>query len=238
MENFPHVLWINLDKDNDRNEYMKKNLDKYKLKNTRISGYDGNNYEDFCITNKKNINKGEYGCFCSHIKALEYFINSDIGDFCLIVEDDVSFDYTKYWKKTFWDYINDINNYEIVQLAQTFSYKKIKQYEKNNDNVIQIIKHEKNYYGCGCYLITKDAAIKLINMITKINNKYDLTNIKNLIIDSFIYENLNSYTIPLFTTVTHFKSNIHQDHIQKIHIPSKNIIMNMWLKENNIPCTQ
>ena len=230
MNNIPHILWINLNKDTERKQYIEQLFNKYNLTNTRISGYNGSDYKYFCITNKKYINKSEYGCFCSHLKALSYFINSDIGDYCLIVEDDISFEYVKYWKKDFWDYINEIKDFDIMQLSQIYSLNKIRKH-KINYGKVKVHKHETNYYGCGCYLITKKAALNLLNMIQKIDNKYDLRNIKHIIIDSYIYAKLDTYTIPLFTTCTDFNSNIHQDHIKKIHIPSKNIITDKWIHD-------
>ena len=227
MNNIPKILWINLDKDIERKKYIEDLFNKYNLKNKRIVGFNGNYYNNFCILNKKNINIGEIGCFCSHLKALEYFITSVKDNYCLIAEDDISFEYLKYWKKNFWDYINEVKEFDIIQLSQIYSFNKIRKYKIKYED-IKVINHERNFYGCGCYLITKKGAKKIIDSIPKIDNKYDLRNIKQIIIDSYIYENLNSYTIPLFTTNTDFISNIHQDHIKRIHIPSKEIITNLW----------
>ena len=232
MNNIPKILWINLEKDTERKNYIKDLFYKYNLKNQRIVGLHGNNYNNFCILNKKFINFGEIGCFCSHLKALEYFITYIKDDYCIIAEDDISFEYLKYWKKDFWSYINEIKEFDIIQLSQIYSFNKIKKYKIIDEN-IKVIKHEKNIYGAGCYIITKNSAKKIINSIPKINNKYDLRNIKEIIIDSYIYKNLNSYTIPLFTTNTNFTSNIHQDHIKRIHIPSKEIITNLWKNIKN-----
>ena len=231
LKEIPHILWINLEKDNDRRQYMENLFNEYNLKNTRIDALDGND-NNFFITNKKRINNKEYGCFCSHLKALEYFINSDLGDYCLIAEDDLSFEYLPYWKKTFWEYINETpDKYDIVQLSQIYSFNKIKKYTYDLTTKIHVVKHERNYYGCGLYLITKDGAKKILNTIPKKDGKYELSNVKTVISDSYIYGIVNSYTIPLFTHNTDFISNIHQDHIKRIHIPSKEIITNIWKNE-------
>ena len=83
-------------------------------------------------------------------------------------------------------------------------------------------------YGAGLYLIKKSSALKLINLIKKKNNKYDLTHISKVISDLYIYKNLNTYTIPLFTTNTDFESTIHKNHVNRIHLPSKDIITDQW----------
>lgn len=216
LVNLPHIIWINLEKDKNRKKYMMENLNDYKLQNTRIEG----------IYNKKS---GVLGCFLSHIKALEYFVNNpSIGEYCLITEDDVSFDYLPFWKKTFWDYINDVpKNFNIVQLSVTYG-----QGELKNNQIIKSIECQKHKYymwGAACYLIKRDAAKKLLQYIPKLNNKYNIMNIKNAISDVFIYQTIdNVYSIPLFTYNTKFDSNIHQDHINHTHIPSLITIEKLW----------
>jgi glycosyl transferase family 25 len=104
LNNLPIILWINLDKHVNRYDYMLNLFNKYKLNHIRISGLDGKKYENFCKINKfkKKINFGEIGCFASHIKTLEYFVNNIKSDYCLVMEDDISFEYLQYWEKDFW----------------------------------------------------------------------------------------------------------------------------------------
>ena len=127
LVNLPHILWINLDKSKDRKTYMENQLNYFNLKNTRIDAYDGKEYKDFCNFNLNDISlnyddisfnhdkkQNQIGCLCSHIKALEYFINTPtIGDYCLIAEDDLSFEYLQYWDKPFWYYIKDAPNNKV-----------------------------------------------------------------------------------------------------------------------------
>ena len=154
LVNLPHILWINLDKSKDRKTYMENQLNYFNLKNTRIDAYDGKEYKDFCNFNLNDISlnyddisfnhdkkQNQIGCLCSHIKALEYFINTPtIGDYCLIAEDDLSFEYLQYWDKPFWYYIKDApNNFEVIQLVQTYTKPEhIHLFQLNSDNVLTI----------------------------------------------------------------------------------------------------
>ena len=84
-------------------------------------------------------------------------------------------------------------------------------------------------YGAGCYLIKRKAAEKLIKIIPKVENIYNLKLIKHAISDCFIYQCLNNvYSLPLFTFNTTMGSNIHEEHINRIHKPCKNLITKIW----------
>ena len=232
--NLPHILWINLNKNVERKEYMENLLNNYNLANTRIEAFDGNDYDTF--SNIKNLNtkeeKGTLGCFCSHIKALEFFVKTDsLGDYCLIAEDDLSFEYISYWKKTFWEYIKEAPpNFNIIQLTLTYAYAFMMTHKDKFPTTHIMTRRLPYMYGAGMYLITRKAAKMLLSFILKTNdNIYDLKLIKNTISDCFIYETINNvYSLPLFTFSTNLGSDIHEEHIDRIHIPCKNIITSIW----------
>lgn len=242
LDKLPHLLWINLDRSKDRRIYMENLLNGHKLKNTRIDAYDGDRYEDFSLLANNNIKldlekRREIGCLCSHLKALETFIRNDsLGNYCLISEDDLSFEYLPYWKKTFEEYIKSApRDFSIIQLSLTYAYQYMVHYKNYLDlqEKHEIVKHQPYMYGAVTYLITRNAAINIIKSVKKtINNKYDLSSLlTEPISDCFLYNNNESvYTIPLFTTNTDFVSNIHEEHLNRIHIPSKNIVTTIWKK--------
>ena len=75
------IYYINLKKDIERNSFIKKNLDELNIKYERIEAINGNdiniekkytviNTDDFIATN------GQIGCYLSHIKCYEKFIES------------------------------------------------------------------------------------------------------------------------------------------------------------------
>lgn len=229
--NLPHILWINLEKDKIRKQHMESLFSKYNLSNTRVEGIQGTQYLNYCHPKKllkTGEEKGTLGCFLSHVKALDYFVNTPaLGEYCLIAEDDLSFEYLPFWEKTFWDYIP--KDFNVVQLTVTYAYIFLKNYRHLHPKKHIITSHKNYMYGAGCYLIKRKAAERLLKLVPKINNKYNLTNVKDAISDCFIYQSLsNIYSLPLFTFNTSMGSNIHEEHIDRIHIPCKNLITNLW----------
>lgn len=225
----PHILWINLNKNKKRRQYIEGEFKKYNLSNTRIEALYGIDYDKFCITSKPmntNEAKLEFGCSCSHLKALEHFIETpSIGDYCLIAEDDLSFEYITYWKKSFWEYIKEAPvNFNIIQLSLTFPLNMYKELASTN-----MVKRKKYMLSAVVYLITRTAAIELLSFVPKINNRYDLRGLSNIKSDFFLFETIDHvFSIPLFTYKTHFNSNIHQKHVKFFHIPCKNMITSIW----------
>ncbi len=238
LTNLPHTLWINLEKDRNRKQHMEFLFSKYRLSNSRIDAIQGTQYLNYC--NPKKVLKtkeeiGALGCFLSHIKALDYFVNTpSLGEYCLIAEDDLSFEYLSFWEKTFWDYINETpKDFNVVQLTVTYGPWWMKNNTISNNITINLQKHNYYMWGTVCYLIKRKAAEELLKLVPKINNKYDLINVKDVISDCFIYQSIdNVYSLPLFTFNTSMGSNIHEHHIEGTHIPSKKFITNLW-KNNN-----
>jgi len=223
LANLPHILWINLDRSIDRKNYMETETTKYQLQNTRISGCDGKQYETFCITNDTITDEraSEYGCLCSHFKAIEYFVYNMTDEYCLIAEDDLSFEYVQYWQKGFWEYIAATpKEFEVLQMCISGNISKL-------NLSLTITVRKPNEWGTVVYLLKRNSAIKLLASVIKEDNKYILFN-KN-VSDKFIYEKLVTYNIPLFTYHTCFDSNIHQTHLPN-HIKCKNMLTNLWMK--------
>jgi GR25 family glycosyltransferase involved in LPS biosynthesis len=210
LSNLPHILWINLDRSADRREYMTKELTTRNLSNTRISGIDGQ-LLDIPVHNAR---KSEIGCTMSHLKAIQFFAESDLGKYCIIAEDDLSFEYVEYWKKDFNSYVSDTpNDFEVIQLAQTI-------WTHSRPITLKTVKYNKEY-GTIAYLLTKSAAIKLSQM----NFGGDLPPS-----DSLLYYYLNAYTVPLFTINTSFVSTIHPGH-DTGNTNSKLNITNAWKQD-------
>ena len=107
--NFP-ILYINLEQNKDRNENILNEFKKHKIKNfKRIDAvygkkykFKGDNIGDFKFINNfdKKFSNSELGCTLSHIKAIKYAYENNLGTL-LIIEDDISFDLIRSNKKFF-----------------------------------------------------------------------------------------------------------------------------------------
>ena len=247
FKNTPPFLWINLDRSPDRKKYMEDMFEKNGITNhIRIPGFDGKNNTDFFVkcphetyTYFKNT---EYAVTCSHLKALDYFVNNIDSDICFICEDDLSFDYCKYWKHDINEYINKApKDFNILQFCIILD--KSIHYNNNNINTTNYVKHiPRRYWSAACYLIKKQTAIDILNngKIKFINNKYDFSyNEPNMIYSYYVADyyifnkKYNIYSLPIISH-KNIKSTIQNDEIQEIHINSKNIIDNIWYSYENL----
>jgi hypothetical protein len=65
-------------------------------------------------------------------------------------------------------YIKELQeNFDIIQLTQIYSYMKIKRYKEDLSKII-VRKHEKHNYSTGSYIITKQGAKKILELIHKV----------------------------------------------------------------------
>ena len=229
LKDLPFILWINLDESKDRYNYMTNLFKKYNIKNNyKITAYNGITSNDFYIKNNMfEIKGGEYGCTCSHLKALEYYVNNlSHHPYIIIAEDDLSFDYLKYWKKSWNEYFNDIpNDFDLLMLTLNTPLLNEEIY-----NEIKIQKWKPKMYSTVCYMINLNSAKKILNLIPKIDNKYNFSKFKDrnyMLADSLLYYNLDKvYNYPLFTYDCS-ESIINNERL-KSHKHRKYLLENLW----------
>ena len=153
----------------------------------------------------------EYGCLISHLLCYKYFIENIKEDICLILEDDINFNYSKYYYTYFSEYIRDIpDDFDIIQLSV------ILRNSEYNDFINPCLYQNKYYFSTGAYLIKK-SALKILNSIPCNDNIWDFSKLKLLpLADHYIYNLVdNVYSIPLIS----------------LNIPTKNdmtIIKKKW----------
>lgn len=240
------ILYINLKDNKVRNDYMIDQFRKYNFENyKRIEGCNGFNVDDFnkyCYFKNisdvsssddykiKYLSKGEMGCFTSHIFCIEYFLENIKDEYCIICEDDISFETLPLLDKNIDEYIfnSEIKNLEILNLCPIFNKNFIDENLRNNlkfFNYKQIFK-KLEIWGTACYVISKSCA-KYIQSIVKYNEtQIDFCKI-NLAIDNFYNLKTNVINIPLFTTSLS-KSIISNN--SEHHTLNKNFILNLWDK--------
>jgi len=112
LKGLPPIYWLNLDSDEHRRMYMEAQFKYWELDNhIRISGFDGR-VDDVCehISGiaPDNMTTNEIGCCMSHLKAIKHFYNETESDYCIIFEDDVSFDTVKFWDFTWKDFFSKL----------------------------------------------------------------------------------------------------------------------------------
>ena len=140
----------------------------------------------------------------------------------LILEDDISLEYKPYWQTTLQDCIrNAPEGWELLQLSYMLAPTKTmptKMYTNAKDHL---------YYGAAAYIVNKKGVRRFLKEPMFEKNIIHMP-------DSYFYLKMNSYVYkyPYFT-YTSKDSNLHTDHIDKIHNPSKQKI-GLWLKNNTL----
>lgn len=225
LDNFPTVLWINLDKSVARRKYMENLLKWYGLKNIRIKAVNGTNYlnpeiKQYCLPNPK-LSQAENACTCSHLMALQYFVTKMEDEKVIIFEDDVSFDFLNLIPFNWSDFEKKIpQDYDIIQLA-------ISTNNINIDNILVKTNPLSKYYCSTAYLITRNAAIKIIDKYySHIRKKFLLSSSIYATADAIIANTGNTFSIPIFSYKT-TDSTIHPNHL-KTHAKSRAQQLLVW----------
>lgn len=224
LKGIPNIYWLNLDSDLDRRKYMEAQFQYWEIENhTRISGYDGRD-DDVSVNIKgtfpENISQNELGCCLSHLKAIKHFYENTNDNYCLIVEDDVSFETVKYWNFTWNNFFSLLPyDWDCVQLTTICT------------GDIHVKLHLKfiNDFSAAIYLITRHHAAKIIKNHIR-GNKYKLDNgIKpRAVSEDTILESGKTYTIPLFLYNLELGSTIHPEHVEIFHKAPHNALLNFW----------
>ena len=227
------IYWINLDRSPERHDNMQTLLSNKPfddIPNYRISATDGKipntiNKKLGIYTKQDDITDYEYACLISHLNAIQEFSNSNYN-IALILEDDVTLEFQKYWKKSISEIINSApSDWGIITLYYTI------QNGKFVDNEFE--KHSYVYTGALAYIINKKAANIFITSQME-NGKYNLGNHARHISDWYIYHSINTYIYryPMFIYKTENDSTIHETHLSE-HVQTKIQMINAY--ENEYP---
>lgn len=224
LQGLPHIYWLNLDADEDRRQYMEQQFEYWQVTNhTRISGFDGRT--DDCAYYLKgkvpdNISPRELGCCLSHIKAIKHFYEETDDEYCMIVEDDVSFDLVRYWNFTWREFFGLVPyDWDCLQLTTICT----------GDIHVKLHMRFINDFSAAIYLISRHHAAKIIKNHVR-GDKFKLDNgVKpRAVSEDVILETGKTYTIPLFLYNMNFGSTIHQDHIGAFHKAPHDALLNWW----------
>ena len=210
------VYWINLERAKER----KKNMEQLftdpvfqGIETKRIQAYDakkGNVRSKFVftpdMTSRNNfVTDTEYACLYSNLESIREFSKKD-KKVALILEDDVTLEYKKYWMKSIktiiqkapkdWEIIKLCSSNKVTKLYTLWKPWQIKQ--KMSDCGLS---DGWNANWCTyAYLINHKGANKLIKELYH-HHKYVLSNEYIHVADVIIYQQLKTYTYkyPYFT---------------------------------------
>ena len=225
LDSIDIIYWINLDRSEKRRKNMETILKQINIKNERIVATDGKNisdaelYNNYKFLGKKNATKIEYSCLLSHLRTIQKFSESNYN-LALILEDDLSLEYSKYWDKKVSEIIKGApEDWEIIMLNYVTYIFLEKTYTLNKNGYINC---------CGSYLINKKGASRLMKNIYS-DKKFILDLDKPNTSDNFIYSKLITYAYkyPYFTYPIENDSTIHNEHLL-YHNLSKKLALCTW----------
>jgi GR25 family glycosyltransferase involved in LPS biosynthesis len=190
----------------------------------RIAAIDGKNdkiavFDKFVLNQKRNT-KLEYACFLSHLTAIRTFAESSMYQNALILEDDITLEFKKFWRKSLRTIIDEAPaDWEIIQLCYITGGVLRADYTLNN--------YQRNRYGgiasMAAYIINKKAAKKLMTeMYDPTTGKYTVRDYHTHEADHYLYKVMKTYTYkwPYFIYPTVNTSTLHPEDLNS-HIRSK-----------------
>jgi GR25 family glycosyltransferase involved in LPS biosynthesis len=233
LYNFPKVYYINLDSRPDRKESIEKDFKDYTILYTRISashylGSEQEKWEHLVLDEKVKCGASDVGATLSHLEAIEKFLETD-EEICVIMEDDCDITISDAWPFTWQDILKNIPfHWDCIQLCV------------NHHSVIPFHIHPimRDSGSASCYLINRHYAEKVIKL-HKFPNGYRLVNkIADVRyeeiashIDYLIFETGKTYSLPVFTVNTKFKSN-QRENLHPRDQPCRDVIYNFWRNES------
>lgn len=212
------IYWINLDRAKDRHHHMNNAFKDDIFKNKKIIRSKGIDYKNKNLIDmfKSSVIKQtepEYACLLSHLETIRLFSKTNYEN-ALILEDDISLDYKKYWTKTIKEVIDNApKDWEILKIYISPEHKPYKKtYTLWNNPTIKYNQYNElktmGDWGTPAYIINNKAAKKIIHKIYH-NKKYILSDCIPLhVSDYFIFKLLKTYVYkhPFFTIDLEFKS--------------------------------
>jgi len=214
------ILWINLDRSEERRLHMEQELSHIDIPNTRIQAIDGKIEEDlfqYIYTHDKipNVNDGstrlitqyEIACTLSHLKAIHH-LKTVQGDYFLILEDDITFENMKYIPFDLNTIIQESPPFDILQIF-TNSYDNEK-WVGNNSNYAR----SNLCTGTVGYIISRNGINTITEKFPIVNNILQKKISELSLADELLYIHCNSYQYKYaLLEMLNKDSTIHPDHI-------------------------
>lgn len=231
-----HIVWINLDRSDDRRKSLEKTLNRFNVSNTRISAVDGKlvntreivttKIKDYFIKDKKNgglkvdkLMDTEIATTLSHIKAINY-INDLSGNFFMICEDDVSFKNINLFPCDLKQIITDAGDFDVLMLQKTIWPHDSQRFYTRG----LYFPRQERTWGAVCYIITKKYASNISKEV-KYNGENSFTFLTDKIFDvsdEYLYNGHKTivYKYNFATTIAE-NSLIHENNLKFHNISHK-----------------
>ena len=197
LDNLPTIRVITVEDAQNRRNNFSKQISKY-TDNYKFITFKKFKDSDFTLEGEtlSSLHENSYGPIASHLANLYDWYYTCNDDYCIVMEDDLSFLTLNYWNFTLKEFIEKLpDNWEAVQLVNVSPRLETPEF-----------KNKAWDEWCVAVFIVKRSYVKKIidkhiinpkkfNVDLFINNCYILPIVENILID---YTNKNVYIFPLF----------------------------------------
>ena len=215
-------FWINIDKNEKRQQFMSKQYQNLGLENYRVSAFTPNDF-DVMLAHSRPLTckypgcttcEYEFACLCSHIKAMQAGLETG-DDYFVIMEDDIYMPF----KIDYESFIQSIpQNSCIIQLLILYGPTVLTLYELYKNTKQDFIKWRYLLPSAGMYIISKQGAQKIVDLFyNKNTKKYDFSSSPfQTVADVLLYQTVTSYstTLPYAFPNIEMGSEIHESHLE------------------------
>lgn len=227
MNGIDVIYWINLDRSLDRRDRMNKVFEDPVFNGIEIIRFSAidcsvENLDTYILNKDRPQTKVEYCCLLSHMECIRMFSNQSQHKHALIMEDDVTLDYKKYWKSSVSDVMKNAPiGWECLMLAYMSNRVPSDLYAYNTDN----------HWSCLSYVVPLHSAKKIINdCYDPIKKKYLFDKSISHEADKYIFLKLITYVYryPFFIYGYDENSTLQHQGAIKFHNISRKRIDDMY----------
>jgi len=242
LKNFPIVNYPNLSDRSDRLEFMKGQLQHY-----RLSGcvYTTERYETFSnqvqIISAIDIDSGQFGVALSYLNMMKRWYDSANEQYGFFCDDDVSFESVDNWNFTWQDFLDHLpENWQCVQLIRQNLWDDSGLFINGNFELPTLKLRKRTNYDWGTAFICKRSYVKkLLDRHVKGPNVYDFSiKIKGthdqflpFCLEVMLFDEVSNevYNFPLFLENQKLPSTLTLDSTPNLaHIRSYNYYSGLW----------
>jgi len=158
LSNFPPVFVVSVQSSVDRRRYVNQEFVKHGIDNVYYSIFDLWEEDKYIVSgrNLSQLHIGSYGPVTSHLLTNKYWTQNTDYEYVIVAEDDISFDFVKYWNFTWRDFLNALpEDWELVQLSTMREFPEeigINFRERHNADL-----------GCQIYLVKRNYAENVVS---------------------------------------------------------------------------
>lgn len=221
----PMVYWINMDASVDRCANMMRQFEKFKF-HKRISSI-----ETFSetITPNKASTPQEVSCFSSHLKAMSAYVQDNVGEWCVVCEDDIDFNGMDLFYERIFYYVRSApKNWEILQLHIINPKKRW-----NHACLTRFSRWVPDNFSTLIYVIKRACAEKLLRLVA--TKRFSPKT--RFVADHFIYKHGVTYSvdIPFFKDNLDFTSLIHEQNMPMHQFNHTKMVDQLKVSDNFYP---